>query len=92
MEDRKSFMNRGTKTINDGKVTYFIFSRENWFPMEKFSKNTTNRPHINSWTILCCPEQQLWGSAQNENNWFSFKLSFIILPLLGGKPRFKVLE
>jgi hypothetical protein len=46
-------------------MIYLIFPRENWLSMQKFSKDTTNRPHINSWTILRRPKQQLWGPAQN---------------------------
>ena len=47
------------------KMIYLIFPRENWLSMQKFCKDTTNRPHINSWTILCRPKQQFWGPAQN---------------------------
>jgi hypothetical protein len=42
---------------------YLILSRQYWLSIEKLSKNTTHRPHVNSWTIPGASEQQLWRSA-----------------------------
>lgn len=48
------------------KKSYLILSWQNWLSIEKLCKNTTDRPHVNCWSILGASEQQLWRS---ENHW-----------------------
>lgn len=50
------------------KATNLIFSRKYRLPMQELSKDATNRPHINSWTVLGCSKKQLRRSEKINKN------------------------
>lgn len=43
--------------------SHLILSWQDRFSMQKFCKDATDGPHINSWPILRGSKQQLWGSV-----------------------------